>query len=187
MESGDVAGWEAGAFTRLNALPLTRQKSGRSFRRTQQAGRIMAKRKDTKAAQAAIDDAQAALAAAEAALGNKPENADPEAEDAPQGAPDVSDIADATYAAIATYDQPEPAKDLAPGRTVTFTVADALTHLGTDAQFASSHAIHRTMIAVSYHDDGGVSVGSYVAPQERAHEFDRDDAGRMAVAHLRKV
>lgn len=38
MESGDVAGWEAGAFTRLNVLPLTAAKSGRSFRRTQQGG-----------------------------------------------------------------------------------------------------------------------------------------------------
>ena len=142
-------------------------------------------RKNTKAAQAAIDDAQAALAAAEDALGNKPENAYPESEDAPQGEPDA--IAEQTYAAIATYDQPEPAKDLTPGKAVTFTVADALTFLGIDAQFASSHAIHRTMIAVSYHDDGSVSVGSYVTPQDRAHKFCRDDAGRMAVAQLRKV
>lgn len=142
-------------------------------------------RKNTKAAQAAIDNAQAALAAAEEALGNKPENAYPEAEDAPQGEPES--VAEATYAAIATFDQPEPPADPAPGKTVTFTVADALTFLGTDAQFASSHAIHRTMIAVSYHDDGSVSVGSYVAPQERAHKFCRDDAGRMAVAQLRKV
>ena len=180
----------------------------------------MAKRKDTKAAQAAIDSAQDALAKAEEALGNapapEPEPEEPAetceaglpdcgavefhdiegvplckrcwdeleyevAQDAPQGEPDS--IAEQTYAAIATYDQPE----LTPGKTVTFTVADALTQLGIDAQFASSHAIHRTMIAVSYHDDGSVAVGGYVVPQERAHKFDRDDAGRMAVAQLRKV
>ena len=146
----------------------------------------MAKRKDTKAAQAAIDDAQAALAAAEDALGTKPENAYPEAEDAPVGDPEPT-VAEQTYAAIVNYDQPEPAKDLTPGKTVTFTVADALIQCGTDAQFASSHAIHRTMLAVSYHDDGSVSVGGYVTPQERAHKFNRDDAGRMAVAQLRKV
>ena len=139
----------------------------------------MAKRKDTKAAQAAIDEAQAALAAAEDALGNKPANAYPEAEDAPQGEPES--VAEANYRAIVTYDEPVEA---APGRTVAFTVADALIQLGTDAQFASSHAIHRTVIAVTYHDDGSVSVGAHVGEVRR---FSREDAARVALDRASRV
>ena len=149
-------------------------------------------RKNTRAAQAAIDNAQAALAAAEDALGNKPENAYPEAEDAPQGEPDPSTIAEQTYAAIATYDEPQgdepPPADIGPypkpaqaqaNSMEWFTIGDALTYLGRDSLYPSSHPLHRTMIGVLLHKDGSVQVGAHVWPDPST--FDREAASREAI------
>lgn len=104
-------------------------------------------------AKAAIDEAQDALDEAEAAL----------------------DAADSPIGEVETKPKAKP------GKTVTFTVADALIQLGRDSQFASSHAIHRTVIAVRYHDDGTIAVGSYVGEVDG---FDREEAGRVAMSRI---
>lgn len=144
----------------------------------------MSKSKTAKA-KAAIDEAQAALQAAEDALETPAKKAE------------------ATVAAIMSYDedaagdapieesqpsghQPPPA-DIGPypekkmGECVAFSVADALIQLGLDANFSSSHLIHRTMIGVMFHPDGTVSAGAFV--EARPEHFDRHAAGMLAIAN----
>lgn len=136
----------------------------------------MSKSKTAKA-KAAIDEAQAALQAAEDALETPTKKAE------------------ATVAAIMSYDEPqdsagdapiESASDREPapkpmGECVAFSVADALIQLGIDANFASSHLIHRTMIGVMFHPDGTVSAGAFV--EARPEHFDRHAAGMLAIAN----
>lgn len=147
----------------------------------------------TKRAKAAIDEAQAALQQAEDALGVKTPA-------------EVTAVAEQTYEAIVTYDAQDaagdapieaatdaqaeaPAPNSAPatqpdGEAVAFTVAEALTYLGIDAQFASSHAIHRTVIGVLFNADGSAHVGAFV--EERPEHFNRHEACMLAISSAAK-
>lgn len=151
----------------------------------------------TAKAKAAIDTAQDALQQAEDALAGKSRE-------------EIGAAADATIAAITGYDQPdgtdeqpgadapiEAAADDAPsvpdaapppaagdkptGECVAFCVADALIRLGIGSKFASSHAIHRTMIGVMFHPDGTVSAGAFI--EDRPENFDRHAGGMLAIAN----
>lgn len=58
--------------------------------------------------------------------------------------------------------------------TVAFIVADAMVGIGTEGQYPSSHKIHRTAVAVTYHEDGSVSARAYV--EEHPERFTRGGA-----------
>lgn len=77
-----------------------------------------------------------------------------------------------------TSQSPQPVEHH-DARFAAFTVADALTYLGVDAQFPSSHAIHRTMIAVAYHPDGTASVGMHV--EQRPERWNREASASEAL------
>ena len=70
-------------------------------------------------------------------------------------------------------------------RFAAFTVADALTYLGVDAQFPSSHPIHRTMIAAVYHPDGTCTIGAYV--ERKPERFNRDTAAARALSEALRL
>ena len=58
--------------------------------------------------------------------------------------------------------------------TVAFIVADAMVGIGTEGQYPSSHKIHRTAVAVTYHEDGSVSARAYI--EEHPERFTRGGA-----------
>lgn len=58
--------------------------------------------------------------------------------------------------------------------TVAFIVADAMVGIGTEGQYPSSHKIHRTAVAVTYHEDGSVSARAHI--EEHPERFTRGGA-----------
>lgn len=97
-------------------------------------------------------------------------------------APSVEPIEQDAPIGDAVQDEDQPALDVqASGECVAFSVADALIHLGIDANFPSSHVLHATMVGVLFHPDGSVSVGAFV--EGRRDKFDRHAAGMLAIAN----
>lgn len=142
----------------------------------------MAKKKAV-SAQAAIDQAQDALDVAEKALQADAAKAAGIEAKAVADALEADEAKTATDAKVADA-APEKAaqKQSKPSGTIEyFTLAQALVAIGRDSFYSSSHAIHRTMIAVSF-DGGFPSIGMYV--EAEAQDFDRETAKEGALVSL---